>query len=213
MGKLMSVNLGVPRAVPWAGESGVSGIDRRPAPGRVRAHALGLEGDQVGDVRHHGGIDQAVYAYAREDARWWAAELSREVADGNFGENLSTEGVDITGAVIGEHWAIGTSVLEVSFPRIPCSVFAGFWGVPDLVMRFTARGAPGAYLRVITEGELGAGDDVEILHRPDRGVTIGETFLAFTTQPELLAKMVDAPGLPERHRETARRRVGATGAV
>lgn len=207
--RLVTVNLGVARTEPWAGDTGHTGIDKRPAAHRVAATALGLAGDSVLDTRHHGGIDQAAYAYAREDALWWSRELDRDIEPGRFGENLSTEGLEVTGAVIGERWAIGTAVFEVSAPRLPCRVFAGFWGVPDLIKRFTAHGAPGAYLRVLTEGEVGAGDPIEIVHRPGHGVTLGEALRALTTEPDLLPRLLDAPELPERIRAKARRRVDA----
>jgi MOSC domain-containing protein YiiM len=206
-GRLKSVNLAVVRTAPWAGDMKKTGIDKRPTPARVRAQPLGLDGDTIVDTRHHGGVDQAVYAYAREDAEWWATELGRKVTYGKFGENLTTEGVDLTNAVIGERWAVGSTVLEVSGPRIPCRVFAGFWDVPDLIKRFTVRALPGAYLRVIEEGDVGAGDPVEIVHRPEHGLTIGVTFRALTTEPDLLPWLVDVPDLPEDHRQTARRRL------
>src|SRR5690349_17871379 len=171
--RVLSVNVAEPRDVDWDNRGIASAIDKRPAPGRVRVGVLGLTGDRVGDPSRHGGADQAVYAFATEDAAWWAAELDREVHPGSFGENLSTEGVDITNAVIGEIWSIGTTVLQVCCPRVPCHTFAGFWGIPDLVKRFTVRGAPGTYLRVLAEGELGAGDPIEVTDRPTHDVTVG----------------------------------------
>ena len=212
-GSILSVNRGLPVAAEWAGDKGVTGIDKRPADGPVRVHVYGLEGDRVLDTRVHGGIDQAIYAYAREDADWWAAELGRELHPGNFGENLTTSGIDLTEAVIGERWAVGTTVLEVSCSRQPCRVFAGFWRVPDLIKRFTARALPGAYLRVLTAGEIAAGDQIEVVHRPDHGLTIGVLFRALTLEPELLPRLVDVAELPEKHRDVARRRVAGADAV
>ncbi|HEY0699195.1 MAG TPA: MOSC domain-containing protein, partial [Micromonospora sp.] len=195
---LISVNLGGVTEAPWAGGAGGrSGIDKRPVPGRVTARADGLDGDFIGEPAHHGGVDKAAYAYAREDAVWWERELDREIPPGRFGENLSTCGLDVTGAVIGERWSIGTAVFEVAIPRTPCTTFAGFWGVPDLVKRFTAHGAPGAYLRVVTEGEIGAGDVIEVVRRPAHGVTVGETFRALNLEPELLPRLLVATELPE----------------
>src|SRR5918994_157148 len=121
-----------------------------------------------------------------------AGELDREIGPGRFGENLSTEGLDLTGAVIGERWSVGTAVLEVTSPRIPCMTFTGFWDVPDLIKRFTAHGASGAYLRVIRDGDVGAGDPVEVVSRPAHGVTIGETFRALTGESALLPRLLDA---------------------
>ncbi|MGH3712394.1 MAG: MOSC domain-containing protein [Micromonosporaceae bacterium] len=206
--RLISVNLAVVRTGAWTGDKGRTGIDKRPTTERVTARRLGLDGDTICDTRHHGGVDQAVYAYATEDAAWWATELSREVRPGQFGENLTTEGIDLTNAVIGERWRIGDAVLQVASVRIPCRVFAGFWDVKDLIKRFTARAHPGAYLRVLTEGELGA-DPVEVFDRPAHGVTVGEVFRALTTEPDLLPRLLDAPELPDEAHETARRRLGA----
>jgi MOSC domain-containing protein YiiM len=183
--RVVSVNLAVVRIAVWASDRGRTGIDKRPVSGRVRAASPGLVGDTIANTRVHGGIDQAVYAYSREDATWWARELDRDLTPGCFGENLTTEGVDLTGAVIGERWRVGGTVLEVSAPRIPCRIFAGFWDLPDLIRRFTARACPGAYLRVIEEGELGGGDRIELVHRPGHGVTIGEVFRALTLHPAL----------------------------
>jgi MOSC domain-containing protein YiiM len=205
--ELVSVNVGVERSGAWTGRMGSSGIDKRPASGRVRAGTLGLAGDVIIDTPTHGGVDQALYAYAREDAEFWAEELDREIPPGHFGENLSTRGLDVTGALIGERWAIGTVIVEVSSPRIPCRTFAGFWGVSDLVKRFTAHGAPGAYLRVLAEGELGAGDRIEIVHRPDHKVTLGESFRALTTEPELIPHVLGAVELPRKRLERLARRL------
>ncbi|NJP34761.1 MOSC domain-containing protein [Micromonospora thermarum] len=211
-GRVASVNLGIVTEAEWAGDaSGRSGIDKRPAPGPVRVGAEGLAGDFIGERAHHGGPDKAVYAYAEEDAAWWAAELDRRIGPGAFGENLTTHAVDVTGAVIGERWSIGSVVLQVTMPRTPCTTFAGFWDVPDLIKRFTVRALPGAYLRVLHEGEIGAGDPVQVVDRPAHGVTIGEVFRALNLEPELLPRLLDAEDLPSWIREKARRRVTAAG--
>lgn len=209
----MSVNIGQPTTAAWAGDKGVTGIDKRPVAAAVRLAELGVEGDHVLDTRVHGGVDQAVYAYAHEDAEWWGASLGRVIEPGNAGENLTTVGIDLTECVIGERWSVGTALLEVSRPRIPCSVFAGFWDVPDLIKRFTARAHPGTYLRVLTPGTVQAGDPIEVVHRPDHGVTIGLTFRALTLEPELLPRLLDAPQLPQRLRDKATRRTAASVAA
>ncbi len=207
-GRLASVNLAVVRTGGWTGDMGRTGIDKRPAPGRVRAQDDQLVGDTIVDTRHHGGRDQAAYAYAREDAAWWAAELGRDIGPGAFGENFSTEGVDVSGAVIGEHWAIGSALFEVSSPRIPCRVFAGFWDVPDLIKRFIAHGVPGAYLRIAVPGEIAAGDTVRVAHRPGHEVTVAETFRALTGDRSLAGRLLEAPELPARYHQRARRWLG-----
>ncbi|MEU8258198.1 MOSC domain-containing protein [Micromonospora inaquosa] len=211
-GRVAAVNLGIVTEAGWAGDaSGRSGIDKRPVDGPVSVLTAGLAGDFIGERAHHGGPDQAVYVYAEEDAAWWMAELGRPIPPGGFGENLTTYAVDVTAAVIGEQWQVGTALLQVTKPRTPCTTFAGFWGVPDLIKRFTVRASPGAYLRVLREGEVGAGDPVEVVDRPAHGVTIGEVFRATSLEPELLPRLLEAPGLPESIRAKVRRRLGAQG--
>jgi len=208
-GRVLSVNTGRRMITDYAdGPGGQTGIDKTPIADRVTVSDAGVDGDYIGNRRVHGGPDQAVYAYAVEDAQWWAKELGRELSAGAFGENLTTLGVDVTGAVIGERWAIGSAVVQVTKPREPCMTFAGFWGVPDLIKRFTIHGAPGAYLRVLTPGQIGADDAIEIVHRPEHGVTIGETFRAFNGHPELLPNLLAATDLPDRLLAKIRRRVG-----
>jgi len=157
-----------------------TGIAKRPVDGPVRIEAPGVVGDHILDTENHGGIWQAVYAYAGEDAEWWqhelGDELTRKLTPGCFGENLTTWGVDVTDAVIGERWRIGEVELEVTKPRIPCSTFAGFWNVAQLVKRFTLAGRPGAYLRVVVPGELSAGQPIEVLDRPAGNPTIAQVF-------------------------------------
>ncbi|MEV4496483.1 MOSC domain-containing protein [Micromonospora arborensis] len=211
-GRVAAVNLGIVTEAEWAGDaSGRSGIDKRPVDAPVLIRFDGVVGDFIGERAHHGGPDQAVYAYAEEDAGWWATELGRDIRPGGFGENLTTYAVDVTGAVIGEQWQVGAALLQVTKPRTPCTTFAGYWGVPGLIKRFTARALPGAYLRVLREGEVGPGDPVEVVERPAHGVTIGEVFRATSLEPELLPRLLDAQDLPEKIREKARRRLAALG--
>jgi MOSC domain-containing protein YiiM len=209
-GRLVSVNRAVreSEAAPQVGSLGRSGIDKRPVVGRVGVRGgddPGLDGDLVRNRRHHGGVDQALYVYAGEDADWWAQELGRDIGRGMFGENLTTRGVDVTGAVIGEQWSIGSTRLEVSAPRIPCGTFQSFWGVPRLQKRFTEHGAPGAYVRVLDPGDLGAGDAVTFLHRPAHGLTIGEVFRCLSGDRSLAPRLLEAPQLPAQVRARARR--------
>jgi MOSC domain-containing protein YiiM len=154
----------------------VTAIDKRAVPGRVPMLRLGLAGDRQCDLQHHGGPDQAVYAYADEDADYWAAQLGREIPAGLFGENLRVSGLDVTGAEVGEQWRIGDGpdavLAEVTSPRTPCVTFQHRMQEPQWVKRFTEYGAPGAYLRVLREGTLGAGDPVAVVHRPGHGVTV-----------------------------------------
>ena len=212
--KLLSVNVGHPRLNPWK-EMTQTGIDKRPVDGPVmvtpaRAKGLGmvgLAGDRVYDVRNHGGPDQAVYAYAREDLDFWEAGLDRSLSNGVFGENLTTEGVDVNGALIGERWRIGPDViLEVSCPRIPCGTFQGWLAQAHWIKRFTQAARPGTYLRVIEPGEIRAGDAVEIVFRPEHDVTVAVSFRALTIEPELLPRLLAADALPAELKELAQRR-------
>jgi MOSC domain-containing protein YiiM len=220
--RIISVNLGVTRELA-AADLGITGIDKRPtdAPVRVRRPGpkkgglgSGLVGDQISDLRHHGGEDQAVYAYAREDLDVWAAELGRDLPGGVFGENLTTHGVDVNGALVGERWRIGEEVvLEVCEPRIPCRTFAGWIAQRGWIKRFTVAALPGAYLRVVEEGEIRSGDPVTVEFRPDHDVTVAMVFRATTLEPELLSHLLVAPALPEEVRQAARRRIAPAAAV
>jgi MOSC domain-containing protein YiiM len=213
VGLIESVNVGVPKA--YRAKSGRSGIDKHPVAGAVAIdvpgpHRSGLAGDAICDTRHHGGPDQAVYAYAREDLDDWAAQLDRPIRAGLFGENLTTVGVDVTGAVIGERWRVGERlVLQVTAPRIPCVTFEAQMGLPGWIKRFVLAGVPGAYLRVLEPGEVRAGDPVLVEDRPDSPATIGLSFRAVTLEPELLVRLVGAPHLIPQLEAAVRRRVPA----
>ncbi|MFC3778534.1 MOSC domain-containing protein [Mycolicibacterium holsaticum] len=200
------------------GPSGNTGFDKRPtaepvmvrAPGSKRAGlGSGLTGDLIGNRKYHGGDDQAVYAYGREDLDAWQTRLQRSLSNGMFGENFTTVGIDVTGAVIGERWAVGTDglVLEVSRPRTPCRTFTQFLGIRGWMGTFTRAAVPGAYLRVITPGSVRAGDTVTVTQRPDHGVTIGHVFRAIMTEPELLPDILVADALADEVRQRARRRL------
>lgn len=154
-----------------------------------------VEGDAVVNRRHHGGPWQAVYAYAREDADWWQTELGITIGAGRFGENLTTLGVDVTNAVIGERWRVGEAMLQVTVPRIPCRVFAGFWGRPDLVKVFTAARRPGTYLSIVEAGRVRAGDRIDIVERPERAATVAEAFACRTGDRRYLELLSRTSGL------------------
>lgn len=182
--RILSLNVGHAVPQPYTSAPGTA-IDKRPVP-RIEVRApgpkkgglgSGVVGDQIGDPRHHGGDNQAVYAYAREDLDWWEKQLGRDLPDGMFGENLTVGGIDCTNALVGERWSVGDAVLEVRGPRIPCRTFAGHMGERGWVKRFAAEGRTGAYLGVVTPGSLGVGDEVTVT-RPDHDVTLLHFFRA-----------------------------------
>ncbi|MEU2869059.1 MOSC domain-containing protein [Streptomyces olivoreticuli] len=211
--QLLSVNLGRDRTdegLPGFAPGLATGIDKRPADGAVAVAApgpkgiagSGLAGDTIVTLRHHGGDDQAVYAFAREDLDRWERELGRTLPNGAFGENFTTGGIDVNAALIGERWRVGPDLLlEVTSPRIPCRTFATWLGEAGWIKRFTQEAAPGAYLRVIEPGEVRAGDPVTVVHRPDHAVTVSFLFRASTTERALLPDVLAAGDAlhPEAH--------------
>ena len=216
--RILSVNLGRGVERPYA-SGPETAIDKRPAPTievrdpgpREGGLGSGIVGDDIGDRKHHGGAHQAVYAYAREDLDWWADELGRELHNGQFGENITTLGVDCTHARIGELWRIGEVALQVQGPRIPCATFAGHLGERGWVKRFTAEGRVGAYLSVVRPGALQP-EDALTIERPDHDVDILLVFRAFTGDLVAARRVVDAHVLnPKDHtelEETLRQRAG-----
>ncbi|MFZ9702057.1 MAG: MOSC domain-containing protein [Candidatus Nanopelagicales bacterium] len=206
MGKLLSVNVtAIVHHDDWAGSVGKTGIDKRPKLGRVALENDGVEGDFVLDTKNHGGNDQAVYAYAREDADWWEKEIDLEIANGRFGENLTTSGIDVTNAIIGEIWHIGTTKLQVTMPRIPCKVFQGFWQRPSLIKEFTQAQRPGAYLRILEEGYLSAGDEIEIQLIPKHGITIKDLFAAKSGERSKIKDINEIPQLAPKFKDWAQK--------
>lgn len=216
---VLSVNVARVRTNPDPrAQSNVTGIDKVATAGPVMVRApgamrggvgSGLVGDTIGNQNLHGGDDQAVYVYAREDLDAWQIELQREITNGMFGENLTTSGVDVTGALIGERWRIGSDglLLEVSAPRTPCRTFQAFLNLNRWIKTFTEAGKPGAYFRVISPGTVHAGDAITVEHRPDHDVTIGLVFRARMAEPELLPRLLVADGLSAELKAYARRRV------
>jgi MOSC domain-containing protein YiiM len=198
MAELVSINVGRPVQLSVRrGRPLMSAIGKAPVDRRVRVAGVNVEGDDQADRRVHGGPEKAVYAYASEDTAWWSQELGRELGPGTFGENLTTAGVDVSGAVIGEVWRIGTVVLQVAQPRFPCAKLGLRFGDIGMVKRFGEANRPGTYLRILTEGELGAGDRVDISERPSHGVTIAQVARAVLLDEAGLAAAAAAPELPE----------------
>jgi MOSC domain-containing protein YiiM len=208
--RLVSVNVGRARQISVRrGRPLMSAIGKTRVEGRVRVEGVNVAGDEQADRRVHGGPDKAVYAYASEDAAFWEAELGRTLGPGAFGENLTTEGLDVSGAVIGERWRVGTVELEVAQPRLPCAKLGIRLADPRMVRRFGEARRPGAYLRIVRAGELGAGDAIEIVSRPSHGVTVRDVSAAILLDESLLAQAAAAPELPARLAEWMRERAAA----
>ncbi|MGV0742974.1 MOSC domain-containing protein [Mycolicibacterium sp. XJ870] len=219
MPSVLTVNVAELRANP-ANEKTLTGIDKRPVEGAVGVRApgpmqgglgSGLVGDSIGNPQFHGGDDQAVYAYAREDLDNWQTELGREISNGMFGENLTTAGIDVTNARIGERWRVGSDglELEVSCPRIPCRTFAAWLQINGGMKTFTKAAIPGAYTRLVNPGTVRAGDPIVVTERPDHDVTVGLVFRAMTLEAHLLPEILRADALPDDLKKLASRRTGA----
>jgi MOSC domain-containing protein YiiM len=195
--EVLSVNVG--RLVANPAKGGATAFAKRPVaiPVLLRAPGAkgesGVDGDSIGDKNNHGGGDQAVYTFAREDLDRWELELRRALPDGSFGENLTTVGIDPNEALIGEQWRVGGELLlQVTGPRLPCKTFASHMGVRRWARRFTEAGRPGAYLRVLEPGAVRSGDRITVAHKPVHGVSISMVLFALTLRPEMLAELLEA---------------------
>ena len=201
---IMSVNVGAVRTVERGGKPITTGIFKEPVAGRVRLHGVNLDGDDQADRGVHGGRDRAAYAYASEDYAWWAGELGRDCAPGTFGENFTTRGIDVSGALIGERWRVGSAVVQVTSPRIPCYKLAMKMDDPQFVRRFAEALRPGAYLSVVQEGDVAAGDGVEIVHRPGHDLSLAAMVRIYFFERHRIGELVDVEDLPAGWRDWAR---------
>jgi len=204
-GWIQSVNVGGVQTVAFRGGFDQTAIWKSPVEGPVGARGMNLDGDDQADRSVHGGPDKAIYAYAAEDLAWWADGLGRPVGPGTFGENLTTIGIHLDSAIIGERWAIGSAVLEVAQPRIPCYKLGIRMRDTHFPRRFASAGRPGAYLRISTEGTIAAGDSIRVISRPTHDVTIGLIERAYHADRSLAGRLVAAPELPAGWLEWARR--------
>ena len=200
-GRLTSLNVAAPRKIERGGELVLTAIWKQPITGAVAVHGVNIDGDDQADRAVHGGTDKAVYAYASEDYAWWGKQLDRQLEPGSFGENLTLRGIDVSGAVIGERWSIGSVLLEVSEPRFPCWKLSARMEDPRFLKRFAAALRPGAYLRIIEAGELGSGDAVELVERPGHDVTIRLFARAYLEDRKLAPRVLAAEALSDTWRE------------
>ena len=207
IGRVVAVNVGQPRTVDWHGRAVTTAIWKQPVAGRLRLRGFNIDGDDQADRRVHGGPTKSVYAYAAEDYTWWGAELGTTLDPGTFGDNLTVTGIALADCVVGERWRIGTAVLRVTEPRIPCFKLGLRMGDSEFVGRFADAARPGTYLAIDTFGELGANDDIELLDRPTHDVTIGDVERAYHGHPELCDRLVNLPHLSEAWRHWAARAI------
>ncbi len=205
---VVAVNVGAVREVVHHGRPVTTAIFKEPVEGRVGTAGVNLAGDDQADRRAHGGPDRALYAYAMEDLAWWSGEEGRSIGPGSMGENLTTGGLDVTASRIGDQWQVGTAVLMVTAPRVPCFKLGIRMGDGRFPQRFAAAGRPGAYLRIIEHGEIGAGDAIEVVHRSGHDVTIDLVARAYHDDRSLAPLLLAAPELGGGWREWATRMAG-----
>ena len=191
-----SVNVGIPRPVQVNDHTVLTAIWKHPVSGRVPLRGVNLLGDDQADRTVHGGPDKAVYAYAREDIDWWETELEHSLGAAPFGENLTVRGLPVSEAVIGEQWTVGSALLQVAQPRLPCFKLGLRMGDPRFLKRFAAAGRPGAYLRILREGDIAAGDEIAVHGRPAHAVTSALVSRALLGERHLLPAALKAPELP-----------------
>lgn len=203
--KVLSVNItAIVHEGEWTGSQGRTGIDKRSVASSAIFANENVVDDVVVDRKNHGGYHQAVYAYAREDADWWEREIGATIDNGRFGENLTTLGINVNESVIGERWKIGSVILEVSQPRIPCRTFAGFWQRPTLIKEFMAAGRPGTYCRIIQEGEITAGDLIEVIEIPSHGIKISDLYAAKNGERSKIKEISQVQELSPEYQEWAK---------
>ena len=195
--KVLSVNVGSVREFEYNVRPAKSGIWKSPVAGRVAARGVNLAGDDQADRKAHGGPDKVIYAFAVEDARWWEQEIGRPLAHGEFGENLTTEGIAVNDARIGERWTIGTTIVEVSEPRIPCWRLGVRMNDPRFPRRFSDALRPGTYLRLVVEGDVGAGDEIRVVERPDHDLTVRDVFRIYMHDRHEADRLLAIPQMSE----------------
>jgi MOSC domain-containing protein YiiM len=202
--RVLSVNVGTPREFEYSGRPARSAIWKAPVSGRIAARGVNLDGDDQADRRAHGGPDKAIYAYAVEDLRWWERKIGQSLVHGQFGENLTTEGIEVNDALVGERWAIGTALLEVSEPRVPCWRLGVRMDDPVFPRRFSEALRPGTYLRIVGAGDVGAGDEIRVVARPDHDLSVRDVFRIYTRDRDEVQRLVAVPQLSESWRGWAR---------
>ncbi len=213
--KLISVNVGRPRLVVWRGQTVSTGIFKEPVAGRVALRRLNLDGDRQADLTVHGGVTKAVYAYPSEHYAYWRGELPGvDLPWGMFGENFTTEGLDERSVGVGDRFRVGSAEVMVTEPRMPCYKLGVKFGRSDIIKRFLASGRTGFYFSVVTEGEVGAGDEIELLRRDEAGVSIADITRLYVRDKgdlETMRRALKVEALPEGWREHFRQQLERGG--
>jgi MOSC domain-containing protein YiiM len=202
--RVLAVSVGRPREFDYHGRPARSAIWKMPVSGRVAARGVNLAGDDQADREAHGGPDKALYAYAVEDARWWESQEGHPFAYAAFGENLTTEGIDVNAALVGERWAIGSAVFEISEPRVPCWRLGVRMNDPKFIGRFVAALRPGSYMRIVTEGDVGAGDAIEVVSKPDHDLSVRDVFRIYTRDRDEVGRLIEVPQISDAWKRWAR---------
>ncbi len=195
--RVLTVSVGRPRDFDYHGRPARSAIWKSPVSGRVPVSGVNLRGDDQADREAHGGPDKAVYAYAVEDTRWWETQIGRPLAPAELGENLTTEGIEVNDALVGERWSIGSAVFEISEPRIPCWRLGVRMNDPKFIRRFTEALRPGAYMRIVKEGDVGAGDAIEVVEKPDHDLSVRDVFRIYTRDRDECQRLLAVPRMSE----------------
>jgi len=203
MAQVASVNVGRARTIWWRGRTVTTAIWKAPVPGRVPVRGVNLAGDEQADRRVHGGPRMSLYAYGLDDYRWWEATLGQPVGPGTFGDNLTITGLDPSAALIGERWSVGSAVVQATAPRVPCFKLGIRMDDEAFPPRFAAALRPGTYLAIVQEGEVAAGDPVEVVHRPDHQVDVRTVARAYHADRSLVPRLLEVPELPPSWREWA----------
>lgn len=191
-GILLSVNVARPTTVYYQDRPLKTGIFKKPIDARVRLEDSNVSGDEQADRKVHGGPTRAVYAYANEDYLWWQDRLGHTLPPGKFGENFTTGGIDVNGALIGERWQIGNAVVQVTCPRVPCFKLGIAMGDQKFIKRFAEALRPGAYLGIVVEGDVAAGDHVDVIYKPDHTLTIKEMMRIYLFDRSRIREMLVA---------------------
>ncbi len=209
--KLVSLNVSRPRLMMWKGQAVSTGIFKEPVEGSVPLRTLNLDGDRQADLTVHGGVTKAVYAYPVEHYDYWRAELPRmHLPHGMFGENFTTEGLSETALNIGDQFRVGTAQVMVTEPRMPCYKLGIKFGRSDILKRFLASGRSGFYFSVLQEGEVQAGDKIELIRRDENSVTVADITRLYVRDRrdlETLRRAMAVEALPESWREHFRQQI------